>query len=274
MPKRKLNKKRKRAIQTEKSLKRRRTAALPISPETALALRVASRLKSGSSAPTSPGKANAAPKRRVKKKAPISHNGDAHKRIIERLPSYSMIQLLRLWQNAVRYSAAKRTASPIGIAASKVVVAVESEWTRRGFQEHEIDQAFAWPTTDAPHKKGATSVNFDAVGSGMLSYLEYRVGNTDGQPLPVRRAILDRVFSGKLPPVFPNVYMEQWGKPQSAGRLQKMAEAIAAFARNLKRRDDDRMQQAIDEWESDLEYLYETYYVGHFGFAWPITRVN
>lgn len=68
--------------------------------------------------------------------------------------------------------------------------------------------------------------------------------------------------------------MDQWGQPESADRLRKMAEAIAAFARNLKRREDDRMQQAIDSWEGDLDYLFETYYVGHFRFAWPITRVN
>ena len=48
-----------------------------------------------------------------------------------------------------------------------------------------------------------------------------------------------------------------------------MAESIAAFARNAKRRRQINLNDAIGEWEADLEFLYEEYYVGHFHFAWP-----
>ena len=33
------------------------------------------------------------------------------------------------------------------------------------------------------------------------------------------------------------------------------------------------MADAITDWEDDLRYLYDTYYVGHFNFAWPSSEV-
>jgi hypothetical protein len=34
------------------------------------------------------------------------------------------------------------------------------------------------------------------------------------------------------------------------------------------------MSVAIGEYEQDLEFLFETYYVGRFGFGWPSTRLD
>ena len=58
---------------------------------------------------------------------------------------------------------------------------------------------------------------------------------------------------------------------RAAARLKKMAETIAALARNAKRRNNASLDQAIRDWEHDLSFLYHTYYVGHFGFGWPST---
>ena len=66
--------------------------------------------------------------------------------------------------------------------------------------------------------------------------------------------------------------MNEWGMPYSPKRLQKMANSIASFARNAKRRHDTKMDNAISEWETDLRFLYEKFYVGRFGFGWPSTR--
>jgi hypothetical protein len=48
-----------------------------------------------------------------------------------------------------------------------------------------------------------------------------------------------------------------------------MAESIASFARSAKRRDAAGLMHAIADWENDLRHLYDTYYMGRFGFAWP-----
>ncbi len=112
-----------------------------------------------------------------------------------------------------------------------------------------------------------------SVSDGMLSYLDYRVGRQNGEVASIRQRILSRVFEGRLPPVFPTDYMSSWGAPKSAARLRKIAESIAAFTRNAKRRRDYKMDDAISDWESDLGFLYDRYYIGHFSFGWPITRI-
>jgi hypothetical protein len=103
---------------------------------------------------------------------------------------------------------------------------------------------------------------------GPLKFLGYTVGR-DGHRQGMRWAILRRVFDGVLPPVFPADYLSEWGAAGSPRRLSKMAESIASFARSAKRRDAHKFVHAIEDWENDLRHLYDTYYVGRFGFAWP-----
>jgi hypothetical protein len=108
---------------------------------------------------------------------------------------------------------------------------------------------------------------------GMLRFMQYRVGRTNDMPTGLRQMLLAQIFVSHLPPVFPADYLQGWGQPGSALRLQKMAESIAAFARNAKRNESVDLADAITDWEDDLQYLYETYYVGHFHFAWPTSEV-
>ncbi len=111
-----------------------------------------------------------------------------------------------------------------------------------------------------------------ANGPILPKHLDYRVGR-NGEADSVRRSILARVFEGPLPPVFPPDYMASWGRAKSVARLRKLAESLAAFARNAKRRRDSVMDDAISDWEADLSCLYERYYLGRFSFAWPLTRI-
>lgn len=106
----------------------------------------------------------------------------------------------------------------------------------------------------------------------MLRFLGYHVGHQGVEP-EARKQLLSRVFRGDLPPFHSPRYMAEWGKPQSALRLRKIAESIAAFARNNKRRHDPSLDQAIADWEADLEFLYDEFYAGyfHFDFHWPST---
>lgn len=103
----------------------------------------------------------------------------------------------------------------------------------------------------------------------MLSWLGYHVGATKGEPENYRRFILDTVFSSELPPVDSLAYVLSWGRANSPQRLHKLADTIAALVRNAKRNSRRNLGQACEEWEEDLRYLYDRYYVDHFHFAWP-----
>ncbi len=101
----------------------------------------------------------------------------------------------------------------------------------------------------------------------------YHVGIAKGLNSAYRERILSEIFVMVIPPVFFQDYMTEWSAPGTSMRLQKMAETIAALTRNARRRRDARMQSAIKDWESDLEFLYFNYYVGHFRFVWPVGKI-
>tara|TARA_R110002095_G_scaffold127479_1_gene110545 strand:+ start:176 stop:337 length:162 start_codon:yes stop_codon:yes gene_type:complete len=52
-----------------------------------------------------------------------------------------------------------------------------------------------------------------------------------------------------------------------------MANSIAAFARNADR-EGDRQRLAIEDWQGDLGFLYDKFYVGRFKFDWPTSKVE
>lgn len=190
-------------------------------------------------------------------------------RLLQTIPTLPPERLIVLWSNAVKVLATPSKAAEHE-RATKVIEAVETAWDAL---DKTKDEEFAWPTTEARASSGTSTVP-ELRSEGMLSYLEYRVGKTAGLPAVVRHSILARVFEGKLPRVFDAEYMRGWGSPGSAQRLRKMAESLAAFARNAKRSDEDRLDEAIRQWEQDLEFLHDRYYVGRFGFGWPTTSIN
>jgi hypothetical protein len=191
-------------------------------------------------------------------------------KIIATLPLLDFEQLRGVWKNCL----VKLTSHKDGAwhdSATEVLSAIEIEWDRRSSMAPP-DQFFEWPSTEAIGGNGMLNLE-PSLSDGMLSYLGYRVGKLDGEVASIRQSILSRVFEGRLPPVFARAYMLLWGSPKSAARLRKIAESMAAFTRNAKRRRDHKMNDAISDWESDLRFLYDRYYVGQFSFAWPLTRV-
>ena len=193
----------------------------------------------------------------------------AEKSIIASISGANLERLFALWMQNVQ-----RVGDPVQSfkheAAKRIIAAVEKEWDRRLPYIRLNPDHFVWPSTEATKGTGTFEIGHSP-DIGMLAYMEYRVGRTNGQPVGVRRAILDRVVEGTLPLYGGIEYYDQWGKPNSAGRLHKLAEAIAAFTRNAKRRGKVRLADAISEWEADLEYLYTVYYLPRFGFGWPST---
>ena len=149
------------------------------------------------------------------------------------------------------------------------VDAINAEWNRRKRNPPRVDDFFEWPSTEAEPGKRTKVDTDDWIQEGVLKFMGYQVGSSNGLSSNLRRRILEQIFEGTLPPVFPPFYLDQWGGPKSAVRLQKMAESIAAFTRNAKRKRTAKLWGAIKDWESDLRFLYEHYYINHFYFSWP-----
>jgi len=129
---------------------------------------------------------------------------------------------------------------------------------------------FIWPTTVA--NIGSQSLPSDAFKheEGLLRNYGYKVG-IHGLNQSERLEILNSIFLRPLTLMDNREYLNEWGEPKTARRLQKLAESIAAFTRNAKRRNEKNFSKAIQDWEADLAYLKKTYYDNRFSFRWPRT---
>jgi hypothetical protein len=140
---------------------------------------------------------------------------------------------------------------------------ISLEWGRQAAK----GKWFSWPATDAqPSDQKLGDVDWPQ--DGMLSYLGYHVGEKQPTPSEIRRRILEYAFDCDLPPINGLTYFEAWGEPRSDKRLHKLANTLAAFTRNAKRKDAS-YAKAVNDWESDLRFLHKKYYVGLFQFEWP-----
>lgn len=190
--------------------------------------------------------------------------------VVETLPSLKIREMIQLWQNCVQYLSDPSRSKMHG-EAKRVIAAISKEWERRGKQPLNGDEHFEWPSTDAKAGNGYIDTS-DWLSEGFLKLVGYRVGRTDGLSQNYRQKILSEVFRSHLPPVFPKMYIAEWGPPETAKRLQKMAETIAALTRNARRRG-SLMEAAVNHWEKDLEFLYYEFYVEKFHFGWPSTSL-
>jgi hypothetical protein len=133
-------------------------------------------------------------------------------------------------------------------------------------------QSFRWPSTavigDSASALRIAHFDYD---QGLLKFMGYAVGQK-GAYRNRRQQVLDYVFNEKVPKVQSNEYMAEWGEPKSINRLKKLADSLATFARNARRRRSSDMDHAIAEWEEDLKYLKDTFYTGRFRFDWPEGR--
>lgn len=146
----------------------------------------------------------------------------------------------------------------------------------------DVDVGFDWPSTQVSSQlQSQSQVEFDRPKKGLLRYFGYRVGNSSQLTASRRRAVLRKLlvqpFTPKDHAHFDESYLDEWSKPNSGLRLQKLANTIAALCRSEKK----RMQklgfdyaQAIAEREADLAWLRREYYSGRFRFAWPSTQVE
>ncbi|WIM12548.1 hypothetical protein [Enhydrobacter sp.] len=128
---------------------------------------------------------------------------------------------------------------------------------------------FVWPTTEVGVDAGGGDVD-PPVEFGVLRARGYRVGKS-AKPTSERWVTLRRVYEEPLDDLARSVInLDEWGYPRSSRRLCKLANAIASFTRNMKRRSDGS-DLAVRHWTTDLSYLKRTYYDGKHEpyFLWP-----
>jgi hypothetical protein len=188
-------------------------------------------------------------------------------RLLSRLNEMPLADIMHVFHNAVSIVADPDKQS-LHDSARRTLAAIDREWERRAEERPRPVGFFEWPDTDAPGGDGRLNTQ-EWLAEGLLAFMGYHVGRTNDLPTRYRRALLSEIFTSHLPPVFPSSYLDEWGMPSSAPRLQKMAESLAAYTRNAKRKRLAGLDDAIRDWEHDLRFLYETYYVRHFRFAWP-----
>jgi hypothetical protein len=179
--------------------------------------------------------------------------------------------ILAIWRNAVRITT-DETRVKHHEQAEVIIRMIDEEWQKR-VARADLADSFRWPDATArhgsmPEREGKGGWTSDVmVGDGMLKEMGYRVGR-NGLSAPVRQKMLSEIFTRTLPPVFPKPYMDQWGANESARRLHKIADCLAAFARNAARLPGN-YDEAISDWQEDLEFLHDTHFAGRFGFGWP-----
>lgn len=131
-------------------------------------------------------------------------------------------------------------------------------------------QGFRWVSTEVYRSLGGEMSGNSWPQVGLLKYLGYTVGRAGLAP-STRRGILRQIYQrSDLPTVCSSDYMAKWGQARSAQRLRELAVTLASFTRLRKRQTAD-CSVAIFDYEDDLQWLKEEFYVGRYDhcFSWP-----
>jgi len=130
-------------------------------------------------------------------------------KVIAGIPSMSLRDTVNLWRNAIQIvEDAER--NKLHRPAQQTLKAIEKEWIKRRKQSVSSNEWFQWPSVEATGGSGQLRTD-DWTQEGVLQYMGYRVGNTDGEPTGIRHQILSRAFQGPIPPAFPPDYLSEWG---------------------------------------------------------------
>ncbi|MFN3516487.1 MAG: hypothetical protein ACK4YM_04925 [Novosphingobium sp.] len=123
--------------------------------------------------------------------------------------------------------------------------AIEREWVRRREYPHVPDY---WCSTN--ERVLGSSVVPDY---GVLSALGYSVASTARLTDDQRLWLLDAIIAAELPPIANRNYLESWGAPLSARRLEKTLHTLrglASMALRVK-----PLHRAREKWLIDARYL-------------------
>lgn len=143
--------------------------------------------------------------------------------------------------------------------------------------DHADLTGWEWPDVDVSLTSGTGSEIAGLPPAGVLSLAGYRVGKSglhDGKDrLRILRAVLLLDFPRALCDSLPEDYLEEWGQPQTSKRLKKMADSLAQWIINgrKKQQNGQDYSAAIMHWRMDLHYLKRRFYepLREAGFTWP-----
>ena len=122
---------------------------------------------------------------------------------------------------------------------------------------------WTWPVVEVPPASGGGSFDAAFREFSALKMFGYTVGVTDGWPQARREGFLHDFMTMDLPAEVARHFGDEYGAPMTSTRLRKVANVIASNARNVLRRSNaSQYRVAIEQWESDLQYLKDTFYVG------------
>ena len=144
------------------------------------------------------------------------------------------------------------------------------------FHFDEDKNCFIWPYAGFyPSRALLNPTNFKHE-HGVLGVMGYSVGEKHASLASERRDILSKAYEKNIPFVNSAEYMLEWGASGTAQRLAKIANSLAAFARSFQSRNgSDKIDDCINKWAQDLQWLKEKYYDGNYDrvgrnyFPWP-----
>lgn len=143
--------------------------------------------------------------------------------------------------------------------------------------DHADLTGWEWPDVDVSLTSGNGSEIAGLPPAGVLRLAGYKVGKSglhDGKDrLRILKAVLLFDFPRALCASLPEDYLEEWGQPQTSKRLKKMADSLAQWIINgrKKQQNGQDYSTAIMHWRMDLHYLKRRFYdpLREAGFTWP-----
>jgi hypothetical protein len=131
--------------------------------------------------------------------------------------------------------------------------------------DKEAETEWAWPPNlnyDAIPNPNANPNSTDWKQESVLKIHGYTVGKSrDAWHKDKRRRLLDDVMRKQLPSYVTDLFGDEYGEPMTAKRLQKLAWLLYHNAqRFLQQRNSERYAVAIEDYEEDLEFLFQTFY--------------
>ena len=134
----------------------------------------------------------------------------------------------------------------------------------------DTSEDFPWPSDKGVGLDEETVIVLKLKNSP-LSLMGYRTGR-NGRDADERHAILANAYQGEIPKVIDDEintadYMRQWGRPNTARRLWRIAKHLSAQITIHQK--NDAFQFAVDDWRNDLQWLSDNFGGGGGNFTWP-----